>query len=68
MFQLPACSPELDPDKGLNADLKRTVMRKPSACSKNALKHDLISSMRSLSKRSGRIRSYFGHHTFYYVA
>ena len=52
VFHLPAYSPELNPDEGLNADLKR----------------NLVSHMRSLSKRPGRIRSYFGHRTFRYAA
>ena len=52
VFYLPAYSPELNPDEGLNADLKRRV----------------ASHMRSLSKRPARIRSYFGHPTFRYAA
>lgn len=60
--------PPYNPDEGLNADLKQAVTRKPSARSKHDLKRNLISHMRSLSKRPGRIRSYFGHHTFRYAA
>jgi transposase len=68
VFHLPAYSPELNPDEGLNGDLKQTVTRKPPARRKDDLKRNLISHMRSLSKRPDRIRSYFGHHTFHYAA
>jgi transposase len=68
VFHLPPYSPELNPDEGLNADLKQAVTRKPPARSKGDLKRNLISHMRSLSKRPGRIRSYFGHHAFRYAA
>ena len=68
VFHLPPYSPELNPDEGLNADLKQAATRKPPARSKDELKRNLIGSMRSLSKRPGRIRSYFGHPTFRYAA
>ena len=68
VFHLPAYSPELNPDEGLNAGLKQAATRKPPARSKSDLKRTLVSYMRSLSKRPSRIRSYFGHHTFRYAA
>ncbi len=68
VFHLPAYSPELNPDEGLNADLKQAATRKPPARSKDDLKRTLVSHMRSLSKRPSRIRSYFGHCTFRYAA
>ena len=68
VFHLPAYSPELNPDEGLNADLKQAVTRKPPARSKHELKRHVISHMRSLSKRPDRIQSYFGHHTYRYAA
>ena len=68
VFHLPAYSPELNPDEGLNADLKQAATRKPPARSRDDLKRTLVSTLRSLSKRPGRIRSYFGHHTFRYAA
>ena len=68
VFHLPAYSPELNPDEGLNADLKQAATRKPPARSKDDLKRNLISHMRSLSKRPSRVRSYFGHPTFRYAA
>ena len=58
MFHLPSYSPE----KGMNADLKQAATRKDD------LKRNLIGSVRSLSKRLNRIRSYFGHPTFRYAA
>ena len=68
MFYLPAYRPELNPDEGLNADLKQAVTCKPPARSKDDLKRRVASHMRSLSKRPARIRSYFGHPTFRYAA
>ena len=68
VFHLPAYSPELNPDEGLNANLKQAATRKPPARSKPELKRNLISHMRGLSKRPSRIRSYFCHPTFRYAA
>ena len=64
----PPYSPELNPDEGLNADLKQAATRKPPARSKDELKRNLVSHLRSLSKRPSRIRSYFDHQTFRYAA
>ncbi len=68
VFSLPSYSPELNPDEGLNADLKHAVTRKPPARSKPALKRVVISHMRRLAKSPSRIRSYFGHPSFRYAA
>ena len=68
VFSLPSYSPELNPDEGLNADLKQAVTRKPPARSKHELKRTVISLMRRLTKLPGRIRSYFGHQPFRYAA
>ena len=68
VFYLPSYSPELNPDQGLNADLKHAVTRKPPARSKPALKRAVISHMRRLAKAPDRIRSYFGHPSFRYAA
>ena len=56
VFYLPAYSPELNPDEGLNADLKQAVTRKPPARSKHDLKRSVISHMRRLSQSPSRIR------------
>jgi transposase len=68
VFYLPSYSPELNPDEGLNADLKQAVTRKPPARSKHDLKRSVISHMRRLTKLPDRIRSYFGHQSFRYAA
>jgi transposase len=68
VFYLPSYSPELNPDEGVNADLKQAVTRKAPARSKPQLKRRLIGHMRKLSKSPLRIRSLFGHKTFRYAA
>ena len=68
VFHLPPYSPELNPDEGLNADLKHAVTHKPTARSKHELKRTVISHMRRLTKLPERIRSYFGHQSFCYAA
>jgi len=68
VFYLPSYSPELNPDEGLNADLKQVVTRKPPARGKPDLKRTVISHMRRLTKLPERIRSYFGHRPFRYAA
>jgi len=68
VFYLPPYSPELNPDEGLNADLKQAVTRKPPARSKPELKRTVISHMRRLTKLPDRIRSDFGHPSFRYAA
>ena len=68
MFYLPADSPELNPDEGLNADLKQAVTRKPPARSKHDLKRCVISHMRRFSQSPSRIRSHFRHEPVCYAA
>jgi transposase len=68
VFYLPAYSPELNPDEGLNADLKQAVTRKAPARSKQQLKWAIVSHMRQLSKSPARIRSYFRHKPVRYAA
>ena len=65
---LPSCSPDLNPDEGVNADLKQAVPRKAPARSKPQLKRAAISHMRRLSRRPQRIRSIFRHQPFRYAA
>jgi transposase len=65
---LPSYSPDLNPDEGVNADLKQGVPRKAPARSKPQLKRAAISHMRSLAKRPKRIRSIFRHPQFRYAA
>jgi transposase len=65
---LPSYSPELNPDEGLNADLKQHVTRKAPMRSKQALKQATISHMRRLAKSPARIRSYFRQKPVRYAA
>ena len=65
---LPSYSPELNPDEGVNGDLKRAVTRKEPARSKAQLKRAVVGHMRRLSKLPDRVRSFFGHRTFRYAA
>jgi transposase len=68
VFHLPGYSPELNPDEGVNGDLKQAVTRKPPARSKAQLKRTVVGHMRKLSKLPHRVRSFFGHQTFRYAA
>jgi transposase len=65
---LPSYSPELNPDEGVNADLKQAVPRKAPARSKQQLKRAAVSHMRSLARRPKRIRAIFQHRQFRYAA
>jgi hypothetical protein len=65
---LPAYSPELNPNEGINGDLKQAVPRKPPACSRPELLRNVINHMHKLSKSPKRIRSLFQHPTFRYAA
>ena len=68
VFYLPPHSPELNPDEGVNADLKQAVPRKAPARSRQQLRRATISHMRSLSKRPRRIRAILQHQQFRYAA
>ena len=68
VFYLPGYSPELNPDEGLNGDLKQAVTRRAPARTKAQLRRAVLGHMRSLSKRPDRVRSFFGHRTFRYAA
>jgi transposase len=68
VFHLPGYSPELNPDEGVNGDLKRAVTRKEPARSNAQLKRAVVGHMRKLSKLPHRVRSFFGHKTFRYAA
>jgi len=65
---LPSYSPELNPDEGLNADLKQHVTRKAPLRSKQALKQAAIRHMRRLAKSPARVRSYFRQKPVRYAA
>ena len=68
VHHLPSYSPELNPDEGVNADLKQAVPRRAPARSQQQLKRAAISHMRSLSKRPKRVRAILRHRQFRYAA
>ena len=68
VFYRPGYSPELNPDEGINGDLKQAVTRKEPARSKAQLKRAVGGHLRRLSKLPDRVRSFFGHKTFRYAA
>jgi transposase len=68
VFYLPSYSPDLNPDEGLNADLKQHVTRKAPLRSKQALKQAAISHMRRLAKSPARVRSFFQQKSMRYAA
>ena len=68
VFLLPSYSPDLNPDEGLNADLKQAVTRKAPLRSKPALKQAAISHMHRLSKSPARVRSFFHQKSMRYAA
>lgn len=60
---IPGYSPELNPDEYLNRDLKKNVNSRRMPATQSELKSNVLSFMRSLQKRAGRVMSYFnGHH------
>ena len=68
VYYLPSYSPELNPDEGINGDIKRGVTAKPPARSRAELKRNLICHMRKLSKLPKYVRRLFQHPTFRYAA
>jgi hypothetical protein len=65
---LPSYSPELNPDEGLNADLKQNITRRAPIRSKQQLKQATISYMRRLAKSPARVRSFFHQNSMRYTA
>lgn len=68
VYYLPPYSPELNPDEGINGDIKRGVTARPPARSRAELKRSLICHIRKLSRLPKRVRSLFQHRTFRYAA
>src|SRR3569833_1107287 len=68
VFYPPSYSPELNPDEGLNADLKQNVTRRAPLRSKQALKQAAVSHMHRLSKSPARVRSFFRQKSMRYAA
>ena len=68
VFYLPSYSPELNPDEYLNCDLKAGVHSGKPARSKAQLKGKVISHMRMLQKKPGRVAKYFQHEKIQYAS
>jgi transposase len=68
LHYLPSYSPELNPDEGVNADLKQALPRREPARRKEQLRRAADRHMRSLSRRPQRIRAIFRHPQFRYAA
>ena len=68
VFYLPSYSPELNPNEGVNADIKQAVPRRAPARSRQELKRNVIGHMRQLAKLPRRVRSYFRTPTFRYAS
>src|SRR5215210_5912664 len=68
VFYLPAYSHDLNPEEGLNGEVKQAVTAKPIARRKGQLRQAVVNHMRSLSRRPERIRSFFHHPQFRYAA
>ena len=68
VFYLLAYSPQLNPDEGINGNLKQGVTRKPPARSREELQRNVVNHMRSLSRSRRRVRYVFQHPTFRYAA
>ena len=68
VFYLPSYSPELNPNEGVNADIKQAVPRRAPARSRQELKRNVIGHMRRLAKLPRRVRSYFRTPTFRYAS
>jgi len=65
---LPSYGPDLNPDEGVNGDLKQAVPRGAPARSRQQLKRATVGHMRRLSKRPARIRAIFQNRQFRYAA
>ena len=68
VFYLPSYSPELNPDEHLNCDLKQGVHSGKPARTKKHLKKKVVSHMRMLQKKPGRVVKYFQHDSIRYAA
>lgn len=66
LFYLPSCSPELNPEKRLNADLKQTIGTKAPVRTKAKLKLAASKHMEKLEQSPERVKSFFqGPHVKY---
>ena len=68
VFYWPSCSPELNPDELLNADLKQRVSKAAPARNKIAWTRTAIGALRSIQKQPERVENYFGQKDVCYAA
>lgn len=68
LFHLPPYAPELNPDEYLNGDLKGRIHRGLPHTEQNGLKRALLSTLRSIQRKHGHVRSYFRHPRVRYAA
>lgn len=68
LFYLPAYAPEHNPDEFVNNDVKQSMARRQAPGSKDELKSNLVSYMRSLQKRPAKVRTFFQAPTVRYAA
>ena len=68
VFYLPSYSPELNPNEYLNCDLKTGVHGGKPARDKKQLKIKVVSHMRMLQKKPGRVAKYFERQKIRYAA
>ena len=59
LFYLPAYSPELNPDKYLNQDIKTNIVGKKRAINKNQLKKNVVTFMNKRKNNSKQVKKYF---------
>ncbi len=68
LFYLPSYSPELNPDKYLNNDLKSGIGLKPTPKNQKQMKNNVKSRMIFLQKNPERVAQFFRHQLIRYVA
>lgn len=68
VFYLPSYSPELNPDEYLNCDIKCAVHSGLPARNDKDLKRKMLSHMRMLQRKPGRVKKYFEHPRIRYAA
>ena len=68
LFYLPNCSPDLNPDEYLNADLKARINVAEPTHTPEEMHSKVLGHMRSLQKQPARIKLYFKHKKIQYAA
>ena len=68
LFFLPPYSPEYNPDEYVNQDVKSALMRKPRPTSEDKLNNNLSSYMKSLQRKTKKVKKYFKHEKVKYAA